>query len=378
MIDKSLVDDVAGRLDTIFTVAADKVRAELPELADADPSAVRGAVSTVFGVVLSALAQRRDLGPGELEKLAGTGEGAADRGQPLDLMLQVARLAAWSVLDALETIAVEHGVSVGTRYELVHDYWRRADLALFAFAAGHHRRLLELTRQDEKRRSDFIRRLLHGTIRGAELRRHAHQHGLDTEAPYFAVRARPADLSAPHLIEHAIATSGADAGRRTLLDVIDGDVAGVTARVPRAPGHAHVGVSGPVPLAGLAEAFADASRALETAIAFDLPDPVRPEDHPLELAVAHDHTVGDLAEQRCFGALDERSQRSLSVEKTLRAFLDAELRVDAAAASLHLHPNTLRYRIGRIEEATGLRLTRLRDTFLVWWALQHRRISRRT
>lgn len=42
--------------------------------------------------------------------------------------------------------------------------------------------------------------------------------------------------------------------------------------------------------------------------------------------------------------------------KTLRSYFEADLDVGAAAAGLGLHPNTMRYRLRRIEALTGLRL----------------------
>jgi DNA-binding PucR family transcriptional regulator len=42
---------------------------------------------------------------------------------------------------------------------------------------------------------------------------------------------------------------------------------------------------------------------------------------------------------------------------TLRAYLDSFGDVAAAASWLHVHPNTVRYRVRRIEEALGTSLT---------------------
>jgi DNA-binding PucR family transcriptional regulator len=39
---------------------------------------------------------------------------------------------------------------------------------------------------------------------------------------------------------------------------------------------------------------------------------------------------------------------------TLRAYLDCDLDVRRTAASLYVHPNTVRYRLRRISELTGL------------------------
>jgi purine catabolism regulator len=39
--------------------------------------------------------------------------------------------------------------------------------------------------------------------------------------------------------------------------------------------------------------------------------------------------------------------------ETLLTYLDADLNVNAAAARLHVHPNSLRYRLTRVEEELG-------------------------
>jgi sugar diacid utilization regulator len=46
------------------------------------------------------------------------------------------------------------------------------------------------------------------------------------------------------------------------------------------------------------------------------------------------------------------ADRDLAVT-TLRAFAAADLNVARAAATLHLHPNSVRHRLGRIAAATG-------------------------
>ena len=57
---------------------------------------------------------------------------------------------------------------------------------------------------------------------------------------------------------------------------------------------------------------------------------------------------------------------------TLRAFLDANGAWMETARQLHLHPNTLRYRIGRIEELTGRDLSSMDDRVDFYLALASR------
>ncbi|HEX2312353.1 MAG TPA: helix-turn-helix domain-containing protein [Thermomonospora sp.] len=48
------------------------------------------------------------------------------------------------------------------------------------------------------------------------------------------------------------------------------------------------------------------------------------------------------------------------------------------AAALHLHPNTVRYRIRRFEERSGLRCHHVTDLLMIWWAVRHERIGATT
>ncbi len=63
------------------------------------------------------------------------------------------------------------------------------------------------------------------------------------------------------------------------------------------------------------------------------------------------------------------------LETTLRAWFDQEMRVEDTAKALHIHPNTLRHRLRRFEEATGATLRDPRDLVELWWALERRRLA---
>ncbi|MEV6788104.1 helix-turn-helix domain-containing protein, partial [Streptomyces sp. NPDC051098] len=55
---------------------------------------------------------------------------------------------------------------------------------------------------------------------------------------------------------------------------------------------------------------------------------------------------------------------------TLEAFLDCDGSWTRCATRLHLHVNTLRYRVGRIEQLTGRDLSRLEDKLDFFLALR--------
>lgn len=83
--------------------------------------------------------------------------------------------------------------------------------------------------------------------------------------------------------------------------------------------------------------------------------------------------MGGALEHRCFAAVDALGERAAALEPTLRAFLASGMRYEQTARELSMHPNTLRKRIDRYEELTGLDLRRMDDLVALWGALERRR-----
>jgi sugar diacid utilization regulator len=74
-------------------------------------------------------------------------------------------------------------------------------------------------------------------------------------------------------------------------------------------------------------------------------------------------------------AIDYDHARSTELLRTARVLLDHDLDRRAAAAVLHLHPNTVQQRIRRLEDLTGLRVSRPRDLVRLTAALTVARIA---
>lgn len=73
--------------------------------------------------------------------------------------------------------------------------------------------------------------------------------------------------------------------------------------------------------------------------------------------------------------VDYDRTRSTELVRTARVYLDAGLDRRAAAAALHLHPNTIQQRMRRVEELTGLSLSLPRDLLQLTSALTVARIA---
>jgi DNA-binding PucR family transcriptional regulator len=67
--------------------------------------------------------------------------------------------------------------------------------------------------------------------------------------------------------------------------------------------------------------------------------------------------------------LDEDRARGGVLKDTIRAFADADLKINAAAELLQVHPNTAQYRLRRIEERTGRNPRQIADLLDLLFAI---------
>lgn len=220
--------------------------------------------------------------------------------------------------------------------------------------------------------AEFVRGLLWGTLSATELDYFAAVHRIDPECDYFAVRARPApgrtvrELARAHgLGDDRSAGSGHAA-------VVDGDLVGLVTVRPRGsmPGVSGLGPGRPLRL--LHESFRMASRALQVADLRGMTGVCEFDQLGLLPAILADEAVGTTLCRRYVTPLGN-TEFAAEIVETLRAYLVHGMHVPRTAAALCVHPNTVRYRIAKFEELTGVAFRDDRTVaFEVFWALEHR------
>ncbi|MFC6160883.1 PucR family transcriptional regulator [Kribbella jiaozuonensis] len=135
-----------------------------------------------------------------------------------------------------------------------------------------------------------------------------------------------------------------------------------------------VGISGPADISGLAGALEEARFAHRVAHVGGTPvSVVSSEDvtsHALLLA-AVPHDVRRTYATRVLGAVLEHDRRTRGdLVGTLSIFLETACSWARTADQLHLHVNSVRYRIDRIQELTGRDLSRFQDRVDMYLALK--------
>lgn len=366
------------RLDRALASALEP---ELPALADEVIAAIGDAVPEyrrplegAFGRGLRAgvrrsLQQFVDLvgRPGEVSEVSREiyrelGRGEQRAGRMLDALQAAYRLGALLSWRRLSAVARAEGADAETVSLLAESIFAYIEEVSASSVEGYAHAQEELAGERERRRRRLVR-LLVGEEETAELdlRAAASEAGWRLPARLGVLVCDLTDASRLSTLigEDAI---GARLEDLTCVLIPDARAAGTVDRVSNAVARIATGAAwhaalGPFVASQEAQlSFARARQALELQRLEVLPAG--------ELAVASDHLltlllhldpslVAELASRR-LAALAELAPRSRArLEETLLAWLRHQSSVPAAAAQLHVHRQTVRYRLGRLRELFG-------------------------
>jgi PucR C-terminal helix-turn-helix domain len=224
-------------------------------------------------------------------------------------------------------------------------------------------------------REDRLQRALYEGIVGGdtserELRALADELGFALRTSYLPFAAAPPDGGAGALARLL--------GGRGLLALADGErVAGVAPdeaaeRILRASG-ATFAVGAPAQRPELGAALEDQQALLDLGLHAGRTGAIGQREFLIERCLVRGPWLGSALEEHLLAPLDEHDRDNGSeLVTTLEAFVGVGLARKAAARMLHIHPNTLDYRLDQINRLTGVRLGQPRDLTLVTLALAQR------
>ncbi|MFE6743467.1 PucR family transcriptional regulator [Streptomyces tubercidicus] len=194
-------------------------------------------------------------------------------------------------------------------------------------------------------------------------------------APAAAGHPGPGDRAYRRIVDLLRPWVALDEAGRPLVTTVDGDVAGLLVGRPAGLCRSLIlGLGAPVPAPGVATEFTRATQALRAAAGFGLVGAFTREELGLRAAVVALPAVGEQLARLRLAPLAERGEDGVQLAEAAAAYLRQGLRLEAAARTLYVHPNTLRNRLRRFEEITGTNLRDPADLAEVWWALTHRRL----
>ncbi|QFZ24333.1 PucR family transcriptional regulator [Saccharothrix syringae] len=240
---------------------------------------------------------------------------------------------------------------------------------------GYHHAELQLSRTTRDVRTQLLRALLLPGAADPPAADDLHQAGLRPGGRYYCLVSDVTDPALARALEQRLLGLGGVYG------LVEGRLTGLAAKPPGtddlAP--AVLLIAAPaVPLTGLRDVHALCTAALAIAARQGLRGVHHLVELAAETALAAQPLLADLLTDALLTRLDPADDFHRELACTALAYLDHGHRLGHTAVALHLHPNTVRYRLDRLAEITALPLgeddtatrSTVPDTLRSWWALR--------
>jgi hypothetical protein len=376
-LEGSAAGAIERRLDGVVTAARERIIADEPayqRMSSADLNDVTALLYSNFKVLLASMAGGRV----DREQLDYVGEHVRSRvrsGIPLEAVLEAYRIGLNVFWEECTAEVAAGGLTRDAAVSLARKMSEAMDTLTTHAAAAYVREESYIRATRDKAARDLLEALLRGDADPLRFEVQSIASGLDPDADLVVVVARvAADESTLTASLDAAAAALADrlATRRTspLLVVREYAVVAVllaegtelqTERLSAVRAtlaedgiDLYCGVSSPCGgFAGVAAAYEQASLAVSRASA------ERPVVSLAVLpAIQHLLTGATLTTrlhllEKAHALTTLRPEALLTVRETLFGFAGADMNVTRAAAALHIHENTLRYRLRRIKDRSG-------------------------
>ncbi|WP_320068662.1 helix-turn-helix domain-containing protein [Micromonospora sp. RTGN7] len=274
-------------------------------------------------------------------------------------------------------IALDRGRAAGipdtALLEALLELGRYASALERALVDGYHTAERELVRTRRDARDRLLRRLLLDEPGDGRPDDPA-GFGLRPDGRYHCVVTDLTDPTRIPIVERQLRGGGG------VFGTVDDRLAGLCPRLPADPlDRAMLVVAAPArPLAEAPALHRLCVAALRVAARAGLRGLHPVVDLAGETALAAQPELAELVSGELLGHLDPADEFHRQLASTALTYLDHGQRLDRTAAALHLHPNTVRYRLRRLQEVVGLPPTlaepggrwSVPQTVRWWWALR--------
>jgi hypothetical protein len=285
----------------------------------------------------------------------GLGRGEHRERRSLDALLAAYRLGARVAWRRVAVIAIDARVDRRTLALLAEAVFAYIDELSALSAEGYAEEQSVAAGESQRRRRRVALLLLEPDADEAAVREAAAEAGWEPPETIAALAwTGPGRRLRARLPATALAVEEGEAGGVALIG--DPEAPGLRARLERAATGIVVALGPPVPLLA-AEVSASRAASLLRLIAEDVIDEaglVGSEDHLATLAMHGDRgALEDLATARLGALAGETPASRDRLLVTLRSWLDHQGEASRVAAELHVHPQTVRYRLARLRELLG-------------------------
>jgi hypothetical protein len=359
-----LVDIIDAERHALAAQVIAHLQAELPSYAalPADSLVTQLAIGVQF-VADTLRSEGRDSST-MLAAMAELGRIRAREGvDPADLIRAI-RITARAALDFAQTRAADAEIDAAATFELATALWDWVEAIVAELSPANA--------SDEERRGRdvaarrFVKACVNGEASPDEILAAAAACGADASLSYHVVRAIAHDRSTESLVRDVLTPP---AGRPGVVTTLDDEVVALLATRPVRPASFPAGVGPAVPAASGRVSYLAAGRVLRTAELLGRTGLLQLSDVGMHAAVIHDTALGQALADRYLPPLTALGDFGDQLFASIRVYFSCGQSVEDAARMLFVHPNTLRHRLARFEEATGANLRSPQDVAEIWWLL---------
>jgi len=366
------------RLDEVTRLMVDRMIADVPVYRRLPPEGiadVEALAARNTRVLSAALEAGTHLDRDELRYVAEHVRERVRRGVSLEEMLHAYRVA----INTFWEEAIAEGVTLGFSRDAALELARRTseltdDLTTHA-AETYVREVSRLRAISDQEARDLLELLLQGEVDAGALSTHHAAPGLDAAESVVVVVGRVAatDRTESDALETAAAqiiralTTGHASPLVAVRTGVVVSVAPAESGTPLAPRlaevHERLREAGTELLCGLSSPRSSLARVPaafdQAALAVSRASAAQPVVSLAELPIVQNLLLGATGTMRALltsmaEEIDfEGRESAAAMRTTLRAYADASMNLTRAATALHVHPNTLRYRLDRIQDRSG-------------------------
>jgi hypothetical protein len=369
---------LAGRYSEIGQAMAARILQEIPEYQDAAPELIndlRAGATATAEVLTRTFAEGSRLRGDDLAFLRDLAARRVHQGVSLEVFIHAYRVALLVYWDACAEEATRLTIPRAAGFALASSTIEAVDTITTQAANAYLREEARVRTQSGRAVRDLVERLIDGQPIDSR-RRHPAAPGLDPTGQLLTVVGRVEQTTlavgdALQLVRDTLEDSMSLGTKRPLATIRHGELVLISdgtsahaklaslreARQRTITEHnidIRYGVSVPSQgFAGVQQAYREAALSLSYA------SPSRPVISLDELSALECAVIGATDTTKAVIASKGNSLRALTHDdlaaavETIRAFSDADLNVARAAQQLHVHPNTVRYRLQQIAIKTG-------------------------
>jgi hypothetical protein len=342
-----LIERVVGE-DELLRSVVTGVRTTVREVGGLATADIAGHTRALLVAATRAIAARRGPTEAELAFVAELGVARARQGVPVDAVLGAIHVAERAIWSRAREVAAQDGVPAELLLDAreLYDDWSEAVRARLICA--HRATEVDWGLDAAHRDAALLRRLLEG---GSAAALAAAEAGLPAGGGLWVTVTRPL----------AGGPEPARVAGPALVALLEGLVVAVVTRPSASVATAGasaaasaVGVAGPVEPEELGAARRLATTALVAAECVGRPGPVHVTDVPALAAIVDRADLAAVLLERHRPARGALGAHADGVATAVSAWLEADRDVTVAATALFVHPNTVRNRVQRFVEVTGI------------------------